>query len=102
MGLSDLAFWTIRSRWDYFAFPALAFWALVAAAEVALQAHEPTGTGLVIAAGFMNMLSALTVLASALGSRAHDHMDPGLPYYALSLFLGAAAGVHYLWRTGRA
>lgn len=100
--LDRLAFWEIRSKWDYLAFPALLQWVLVAGAVAALALPKDVFIALFMGVLVMNALASLSVLAVGFGSRSHDHLDPGWLYILSALFFGPVVGVHYLWRTGQA
>lgn len=100
-------FWTVRSRWDYFAFIAVAQWVMVGIAVMSFFVAfvwEPFIGVTYVSIGLVygvNLLAWLAVLSTAFGSKRHPHLDPGGLYHLTALLFGPIVGVHYLYRTGR-
>lgn len=107
-------YWTIRSRWDYFAFIALFVWTFVGLGIVAYGLARVfsmfgadflfTVASMVFAqsVGLVSLgvgLSVLVPLATIYGSAHHDHLDPGSFYHLAALVFGPLVGLHYLDRT---
>lgn len=107
-------YWSIRSRWDYFAFIPLFVWTFVGISIVAYGlAHVLSMIGAdflatvatLVFAQALGMvilstgLSVLVPLATIYGSAHHEHLDPGLRYHLAALVFGPFVGLHYLDRT---
>ena len=97
-----LKFWKVRSKWDWFAFPSLLQWPVFALAFItAIAGLKNVSVAAFMAVFALNALSLLTVLATTMGSKSHEHMSPGIGYHVTALIAAPVVGVHYLWRTGQ-
>lgn len=97
-----MTFWTIRSRWDYFAFVAPVQWLCFGVGFASLAVGFETGIGVGLLAGIvLNTLSFVVVLSTWLGSHHHDHLSPSRWYHFGAIIFGPLVGLHYLHRTGR-